>query len=328
MNQLSRIEKEAILINKALEIFNSESTRFIKQYYPTWDVDSFSLDEKIVLVEKTISNKVLLTDNEIDEIEYEVSSENLLKEINELLQNRYAFVLIINQKLKGLFNSRLQLEKQLNIAPSKLEKTLREAAIKYPEEFQEWKGIMKDTKALFDARNLINELYNLEINKWYPSIDVKKISLEEKEILVVGTEYYEKQITIESIPLLQCYTVEEQVKLIRLLTSEDEKRDENITKAFPNFQVYNPRYLMLFKDECLRNIDKLSKNEVIKLKEINPVQFALKGIDCKPLIKEMNTKMDNEISQYYLNNSLSFLPSFKCSRWIIPRHLRKERFCI
>lgn len=309
LNQLSRIEKEETLINNAEEIFDSESTRFIKEYYPTWDVDSFSLDEKIALVEKTISNKVLLSDDEIDAIEYEVSSENLLKEINELLHNRYAFVLTINQMLKGLFNSRIQLEKQLNIRQNKLEVTLREASEKNPQEFQKWKINIKDTNALFEARDLINDFYNLEINKCYPSIDIKTLSLEEKEILVVGTEYYEKPITLESIQSLQRYTVEEQIKLIRLLTSDDTKKDQNVTKAFPNFQVNNPRYLLLFKDECLRNISELPKYEANKLKEIDPVEFALSEIDNSPLMKDFNAKINEEIIQYKSSNSLPFLSS-------------------
>jgi len=314
LNQLSRIEKELNLINEAEEIFNSESTRFIRQYYHTWDVDCFSLDEKIALVEKTITNKVLLSDDEIHELDYEVSYENLLKEINEVLRNRYAFVLTINQRVEKLETQRSVLKKKLNISVTDLEKTIKEASIKYPEEFQVFRKNIKDSRDLHEARKLITELYNLEINKWYPSVETEKLTLEEKEILVVGTEYYEKPITLENIPLLQKYSIEEQVKLIRLLTSDDEKRDECINKDFPNFQVNNPRYLMLFKDECIRNIDKLPKYEFNKLKGIDPIQFALNEIDSSLLIKDLNAKMDEVLIQYSSNNSLSFITSGIASR--------------
>ena len=309
LNQLFRIEKEENLIASAEAIFNSESTRFIKQHYPTWDVNSLSFEEKIAIVEKTTQNNMLLSDDEVDEIEYEVSSQLLLKEINELMQNRYAFVLTINQRVEKLETQRLVLEKKLNISVTAFEKTFQEASIKNPEESQIFRDNIKESGDLYKARKLINEFYNLEIIKWYPSVETEKLTLEEKEILVVGTEYYEKPITLENIPLLQRYSTEEQTTLIRLLTNSESNMNGKINLMFPSFQVNNPRYLMLFKDECLRNIDNLPKYEVIKLKEIDPVQFAINKIDNSPLLKGMNAKMDEEIGQFNSNNSLSFLPS-------------------
>lgn len=309
LSQLSKIEKQENLIFTAEEIFNSESTRFLQKYYPTWDVNSFNLDEKIAIVERTIENKMLLSDDELDEIEYEVTSDKLLKEINNLIHNRYAFVLTINNKLEGLIHTRNILEKQLNISPSQFEKSLKEAALKHPQEIKKWKLIMNNTKELFTARDLINDFYNLEINKWYPSVNVEKLSLEEKEILVVGTEYYEKPITLESIHNLQRYTTEEQSLLIKLLTSDESGSAENINNMFPNFQLNNPRYLMLFKDECLRNINELPKQEAKKLKEIDPTKFTEDEINNSPLIRDVDTSMNEEIDNYNMNNSVSFIPS-------------------
>lgn len=309
ISQLSRIEKEEKLISSAEEIFNSESSRFLKQYYPTWDDGSFSLEEKIAIVERTIENKMLLTDDELDEIEYEVSSEIMQNELNELLHNRFAFVLTINQKLKSLNIEKIELEKKLNISKTDLSQSLKEASLRYPEEFKMLRSIIKNTADLVNAYDLLDDFYNLEINKWYPSVNIEKLTLEEKEILVVGTEYYEKPITLENIPLLQRYSTEEQVTLIRLLTNNESNMYEEIKLMFPSFQVNNPRYLMLFKDECLRNIGNIPKYEVLKLKEIYPVQFAINEIDNSPLLKEMNAKMDEEIGQFNSNNSLSILPS-------------------
>ena len=309
LKQLSRIEKEEKLISTAEDILNSESTRFIEKNYPTWDVNSLSLDEKVLIVEKTIENNRLLSEDELDLIEEEVYSNNLLKEINGLLHNRYAFVLTINHRLESLVSTRNDLEKKLGITSSAFESSLKRAALKNPKEFEMLKSVIKHTGELFKARDLINEFYNLEIQKLYPSMDVNKLSLEEKEILIVGTEYYEKPITLESISSLQRYAVEDQVKIINLLTSDDPLRNEKLEELYPTFQVNNPRYLMLFKDECLRNIHKLPDYASVKLKEIDPEKLAENEISKSGLIKEMNMKMNEEIDNFNTSNSLTAIPS-------------------
>jgi hypothetical protein len=303
LKKLARIEKEEHLIASAEGILNSESERFIKQYYPTWDVNSFSLDEKIMIVEKTIQNNQLLTEDELDHIEEEVYSNNLRKEINGILHNRYAFVLTINQKIESLSSLRSELEQKLEISTSDFEGSLKRAALRNPKELEKLKSIIKDTGELFRAKDLMNEFYNLEVQKLYPSINVENLTLEEKEILIVGTEYYEQPITIETIPTLQRYSIEDQVKLISLLTQDDEFSKENIIKLYPNFQANNPRYLMLFKDECLRNIESLPKDISKLLKEINPEQLAENEISKSSLIKDMNTKMNEGIEHYNSNSS-------------------------
>ena len=110
-----------------------------------------------------------------------------MKEINGLLHNRYAFVLTINHRLESLVSTRNDLEKKLGITSSAFESSLKRAALKNPKEFEMLKSVIKHTGELFKARDLINEFYNLEIQKLYPSMDVNKLSLEEKEILIVGT---------------------------------------------------------------------------------------------------------------------------------------------
>lgn len=309
LKQFARIEKEENLIDSAEEIFNSESNRFIEENYPSWDVSSLTLDEKIFIVEKTIQNNRLLTEVELDLVEEEVYSSNLLKEINGLLHNRYAFVLTINHRLESLNEARTELERKLGISSSSFESALKRAALKHPKEFEMLKSIIKDTGELFKASDLMNEFYNLEIKKLYPTINVDKLTLEEKEILIVGTEYYEKPITLESISTLQRYTVEDQVNLIHLLTDDDPISKENIIMHYPAFQLENPRYLMLFKDECLRNIDRLPDYASTLLKEIDPEKLAENEISKSSLVKEMNMKIDEEIDNYTSNYSLSALPS-------------------
>jgi hypothetical protein len=310
LKRLSRIEKEENLIITAEEIFSSESNRFIEQHYPTWDVNSLSLDEKVLIVEKTIQNNRLLKEDELDLIEEEVYSNNLLKEINVILRNRYAFVLTINHKLESLNAVRTELENKMGISSSSFDNSLKRATLQHPKEFEKLKSLINITGELFGARDLMNEFYNLEIHKLYPSIDVDKLTLEEKEILIVGTEYYEQPITLESIPTMQRYTVEEQVELIKLLTNSEPLTKENISKLYPKFQQENPRYLMLFKDECLRNIDSLPVYVAELLKEINPEKLAENEISKSSLIRELNRKMDEEIENNNHNySSLTALPS-------------------
>ncbi|MCK1995474.1 MobA/MobL family protein [Peribacillus muralis] len=309
LKQLARIEKEENLVESAEEIFNLESTRFIEKNYPAWDVNSLTLDEKIMIVDKTIQNNELLSEDELDFIEEEVYSANLLKQINGILQDRFAFVLTINHKLESLISLKSELEKKLDISPSAFESTLKRAALKNPKEFEKLKSIIKNTGDLFKARDLMNEFYDLEIKKLYPMINAEKLSLDEKEILLVGTEYYEKSITLESIPTLQRYSLEDQVSLINLLTDDDLLSKETINKLYPTFQLQNPRYLLLFKDECLRNIEQLPSYASELLKNINPEEFATSEINKSTFVKELNVKMDEEIDSFESNSLRTGLPS-------------------
>ncbi|KYD11420.1 hypothetical protein B4102_2148 [Heyndrickxia sporothermodurans] len=306
LRQLARIEKEEILIVNAEEIFNAESNRFIQQYYPSWDIDSFSLDEKITIVDKTIENNQLLSEDQLDHIEEEVYSNNLLKEINSILKNRYAFVLTINHKLESLNALRSELENKLGITSDSFELSLKRASIKHPKEFEMLKSVIKNTGELFKVKDLMDEFYNAEISKLYPNISVNNLSLEEKEILIVGTEYYEQPITLESISTLQRYTIEDQIKLIKLLTEDNQDNIEIIKSAYPNFQLENPRYLMLFKDECLRTIDKLPNDISRLLKVIDPEKVAENELAHSSLIKEINYTMNEQIDNY--NYSYSTIP--------------------
>lgn len=309
LRQLSRIEKEEILIADAEKIFDTESNRFIINNYPSWDISSFNLEEKIAIVEKTIQNNRLLTEYEIDQIEEDVYSNNLLKEINGILKNRYAFVMSVNNKMQSLINVKTKIELKLGIHSNSSEKELKEAALKNPKDFEKLKSVINSIKDMFKARDLMNEFYNLEIQILYPSINVESLSLDEKEILIVGTEYYQQPITLESIPSLQRYSTEEQIKLIQLLANDKPTNKEDIIRLFPDFQVDNPRYLLLFKDECLRNIEQLPSYVSELLQKIVPEEFAENEMDKSEFINEINMKLDQEIDNYNMSGTLSLISS-------------------
>lgn len=304
LKQLSRIEKETEMIGKAEEILNKESERFIKMHYPSWDVDSLSFEEKVTIVDETISQNKILSDDRLDEIEQEVYAYNLEKEINNVLYNRYAFVLNLDNKVKNLSLLRNQLEKEMNINKNSFELSLKEAALKYPEKFNQLKMVISSTQEVFKAKDLMNEFYNLEIKKLYPDQNVNSFTLEEKEILIVGSEYYKQPITLNSINELSRYSVDEQVELVQLLTNySDPNRYKEILNKYPDFQMKNPRYLMFFKDECLRNMKDLPDQTILLLKKINPEAFADKELDKSEILKDVNELMDNKFeSQYEYQN--------------------------
>ncbi|WP_110925931.1 MobQ family relaxase [Bacillus massiliglaciei] len=309
IKQLSRIEKEEELISTAESIFDSESNRFLLQHYSTWDINSFTLEEKIAIVEKTIENNSILTEDEMELIEEEVYSNNLLTEINGLLRNRYAFVLTINHNLDKLISDRNILEKRMGISSKNFESTLKQAALQYPRDFELLKRIISATGELFKARDLMNEFYDLEIEKSYPTINIKNLSLEEKEILVVATEYYEQPISLNSISKLQRYSTDDQIKLIELLTNTDPMSKEIINKNYPDFQSENPRYLMLFKDECLRNIEQLPLSVSHMLEKINPEALAKNEFSKSNLFKDLNIQINEQIENYTHNNQVPVLSS-------------------
>lgn len=302
LNQLSRIDKEENLIAQAEEIFDTESNRFIQKYYPTWDYTMFSLDEKVAIVDKTILNNRLLTEDELDHIEDEVYANNLLKEINGLIGNRFAFTIAIENQLKALGNAKNQLGSKMGITDKS---SFAKAELRYPKEFALFKQIHAKIGDCFKAKDLMDEFYNLEIQKLYPSVNPNKLSLEEKEILIVGTEYYEKPITIESIPTLQRYATNDQINLIKLLASDSESNKAMIKEQYPTFQVDNPRYLLLFKDECLRNIKHLPDDISGLLKEINPEELADSEMNKNGLVKELNWKINNNIEEYTMHHDSS-----------------------
>ncbi|WP_162986506.1 MobQ family relaxase [Virgibacillus sp. Bac332] len=301
LKQLDRINKEEELLIEANSILNDESERFIKSHYSTWDVNSLELEEKISIVEKTINNNRLLSEEELDQIADEVYSENLQKQVNHLLRNRYAFVLTIDNKLKQLNNIRDSIEKKTGVTAASNENKVKQSALKYPNEMKQLKTVVGQITDIFKAKDLMNEFYDLEIEKLYPTIDAERLSLEEKEILIIGTEYYEQEITLESIPNIQRYSTKDQTRIIYLLTDNQKESKETINRLYPTFQVDNPRYLMFFKDECLRNMDELSNEAKAMLIKINPRELVEKEDRGNSILQSVNENINTEFETNYLS---------------------------
>ncbi|MEC0709734.1 MobQ family relaxase [Bacillus haynesii] len=299
MAKMSRINKEKDLLNEALSILKVESDRFLKSYYPTWDIDSLSESEKFEIVDRTINYKRVLNEDEIIEIEDEVVHDNLVREVNAVLHNRYAFVMNVDKQIDKISNFKSIIEKQLGISDRSNPSVLKEAALRNPVDFKNLKNAVNALDKLMESKKLMNDLYDMELRKLYPNAP-KGLRLEEKEFLIVGYEYYKQPIDKKVISDLKRYNPAEQSQIIRILTSKSNnlnKRQE-LKNKFPDFQFSNPRYLLFFKDECLRNINKLSKEDIGLLKQIHPEEFAEVEMNKSDFVKSVNRSIDQSIAAH------------------------------
>ncbi|AIF68415.1 hypothetical protein GZ22_18485 (plasmid) [Terribacillus saccharophilus] len=304
LSQLERIEKEEILVSEALEVFETEANRFLDKHYFDLDYSEFSTHEKIAVVENTIVNNRILSLDQINEIKTELESENILKEINHIIKDRFAFTLTVKEEYKKQSTVVDKAREILKLSESPTDKELNKAKLANPEAYKLYVIYSNKKDNTLKAYALMHQFYDLEIRKNYPEINIENMSLEQKELLVVGTEYYEKPITLESIPVLRRYSTEDQVNIIRILTnthgSDWETRLHNKAK-YPNFQFDNPRFLLLFKDECLRNIKELPDDERQLLQIINPDIKAHDNLSREFNIQSLNSDINKEINEFTMD---------------------------
>jgi hypothetical protein len=298
LNQLNRIEKEETLVSEAQQVFESEGTRFIEKHYPELDYIQFNTDEKIALVDKTIQQNRILTLEEVDVLKSEVESENLLKQINSLIQNRFAFTMAIRDYHEELDKVVKRASEILKINKSSSDNDLNKARMRNPKAYKLYVTYNEMSNNAIKAYALMHQLYDSEIRKDYHNINIRKMSLVDKETLVVGTEYYEKPITLESIPTLRRYKLEEQIHLIDLLVNKNHPDRYSFESRYPNFQKDNPRYVLLFKDECLRNIDELPLRSQRALESIVPEMDAHFMLQDEFGVDKLDSKINQQVEQH------------------------------
>ncbi|WP_035347402.1 hypothetical protein [Halalkalibacter hemicellulosilyticus] len=171
----------------------------------------------------------------MDEIEDEVYSTKLEKEINHILHNRYAFVISVSSHIEKLNSIKEMLEKGMGINKNQLQASLKIASLKYPNEMKQLKDVINPVDELYKAKDLMNEFYQMEMKKLYPSLDPQQFTLEEKEILIVGTDYYKRTITLDTIDDLRRYSIEEQIHLTHLLTDyTDSNKYSTLKQQYPD----------------------------------------------------------------------------------------------
>ncbi|SEO08276.1 MobA/MobL family protein [Terribacillus saccharophilus] len=306
LSQLERIDKEEILISEATEIFETEANRFLEKHYPNLDSSKYSTDEKIAIVENTILHNRIHTPENITEMLSDMKSENILKQVDNLIKNRFSFTMGIKQHINIMNTILVKAEQKLGANEISPVHELQAARLKNPKAYQIFRDTFRKKQRVEEVHKLMNEFYNLEINKRYPNLDVQKMTLDEKEILIVGTEYYGKPITLESISTLRRYSTQDQANIINILTnthgSDWETKLHNESK-YRDFQFDNPRFVLLFKDECLRNIKELPDDERQLFALVEPELQAFDKISKELNLEDINTDINNEIHAFSSNLS-------------------------
>ncbi|WHY94970.1 hypothetical protein QNK12_15315 [Neobacillus cucumis] len=96
--KLSRIEKETDILNQAEFILETEANRFLDKYYPNLNKSELTKNQKIEVVDITVSQNKLLNTNDIETVCRELERNQIEKDLNILLNNRPKFVLACNRK--------------------------------------------------------------------------------------------------------------------------------------------------------------------------------------------------------------------------------------
>lgn len=86
--KITRINKEEKLLNSALNILENESNRFIQKNYIELNIKDLTKDEKLVIVERTITKNRELTIDEINKIKADIQEVKLKEQPKELSRNK------------------------------------------------------------------------------------------------------------------------------------------------------------------------------------------------------------------------------------------------
>ncbi|MBI0579448.1 MobA/MobL family protein [Neobacillus cucumis] len=116
--KLSRIEKETDILNQAEFILETEANRFLDKYYPNLNKSELTKNQKIEVVDITVSQNKLLNTNDIETVCRELERNQIEKDLNILLNNRPKFVLALQQEMKnaGMKFEQLRLKSGINFA--------------------------------------------------------------------------------------------------------------------------------------------------------------------------------------------------------------------
>lgn len=296
LKALSRIEKEEMAIKQAESILETEANRFIQTYYSHWDVDSLNYDEKVCIVDETLNQNDFLTDEQIDALHMGIQSERIQGELNTILRNRWPFISNIDSHMEVAKAKLNQLNDELGATKENYVEKINELKESSPKEFAVLKDVTEQITKLDHVKSLLNNFYDLEIKQHFPGLNVKSMSIEEKELIVAGYEYYGESFKINSSTVAR-YSTEEQEMIIDVLQKPISSQKEFFRGRFVDFQWKNPIHLLLFKEECLSNA-KLSENSRQKILKMNPesignnnLRYAIPGYS----INDLNNK-SNEIS--------------------------------
>lgn len=292
LNGLDRIGKEEEMIHQAENILEKEANRFIKEHYSTWDIEGLEFNEKIALVDETINGNKLLTEDQVDALYDQVRVEEVRNNLNDILKDRWIFIASIDEHIQSVKGRLVEQESTLGITLNMDKSDFETLTTKYPSEVKQFKNTADNLVKLNDVKEMFVEFYDLEFNKIYPELDSNKFNFNEKELLVIGSEYYGKPVDLSKEN--RRYETDQQVKIIECLSLPYPVRKERMNRDYPEFNFNNPVHLLLFKEECLNN-EELATDNLTKLQNINPEKLSSYNVNKLVDLEELNAVVNEYI---------------------------------
>lgn len=300
---LSRIETEEKAIEQAEQILENEANRFIKDYYKHWNVESLDYDEKVRLVDETLSQNDFLSDDEIDLLHMNIQSEKVQQELSSILKNRWTFVVNVEKHIELAGNKLRQINTELGITDDNYIERIELLKDQSNPQINVLKDISEKLVSLHEVKTLMTEFYDLEINRLQPDINLSSLTIHEKELLVSSSEYYGESVDLNSNELRK-YSTEDQEEIIQVLNQPYKVKREIMANHFADFQWKNPIHLLLFKEECLTNPE-LSKESKVNILKISPEQVGEKNINHAIPLYEMNEALEHRVISQEINPQIA-----------------------
>lgn len=287
-SKLNRISKEEILLKEAKEILSKEANNFCEKYYKL--DNKISDEQKIAITDNTISGQRILNENEVNSIINKIEEKELRKELSSILNNRQRFIYSIKGDLNNLndkFNKCIK-NYNINFTDPKLTE-------KVPSNILDSMQLMYDrTEQLENALDILDNIYNNKLQEMYPEWEARNsLTIEQKELFVLGQEYYGKVIMPEDFNKLEPkYSINEQKKIINEMITLDKKQFDEIHPEFKSAGYKNMFYM-----ECLSgNLDNELKEFVKGELDKDNLMINVKGSNLKD--------KNNNSQQNYRNNSM------------------------
>ncbi|MED1471749.1 MobQ family relaxase [Bacillus salipaludis] len=277
--KLNRIEKETEVLIQAEFILEMEANRFLDKYYPKLNKSELTKDQKIEVVDITVSQNKLLNSSDIETVCRKLERKQIEKDLNILLNNRPKFVLALQQEIQnvGIKFEQLRLKSGINFAdPS----SIKNASDK---DFNQLQFLLNQKENMNKSIELMNRLYDEQLSEMYPNWEGRNyLAIEEKEFFVMAEEFYGKTISPEDFSNLpRKYSNEEQKEIISYLycihnnkveSKRDDRNYEFLQNKYPEFQLNNQAYVQMFYHECMRYGNEIGQNKIDQLQCIFNVQ--------------------------------------------------------
>ncbi|MFF2853449.1 MobQ family relaxase [Peribacillus sp. NPDC058002] len=288
LKKMNRIERERDVLDQVENILGNEACRFLEKYYPNFNMEDLSKEQKIEVVETTVTQNKKLSSQEIEKVILDLEKKQIEKDLYVLLNNRPKFVLSIQKEIERAEKQfeNLRLKNGVNFADGS---TIQNASEK---ELRKMQFILKQKEDLNKLLGLLGMLYDHQLQAMYPNWDGSNyLSIEQKEFFVMAEEYYGKNITpVDFSNPPRKYSKDEQAEIISSIyqiskghrnSSRRHQSIELLNKKYPDFQTDNQSYKHMFYYECMRYSDEIGQERMNQLQRAFDVQSVGKEEDSQ-----------------------------------------------